>query len=147
MYRSLSTVDIPLHKCASVKIRLPINTARLILMMSWAITRSQHSNKSFYKCFKHHFFTELSWKPNACRSQIQISWTKPTGLNGFPFPGANPGGLQSRNLETLNANFAEKFSTREGSLPRTSKFTGLWRHESTCVTEIKERVLIKSSPV
>ena len=43
MYKSLSTASIPLHNSAPVKIRSPIFHARRLLMMSWALTRSQHN--------------------------------------------------------------------------------------------------------
>ena len=42
MYRSLSTASIPLHKCAPVKMRLPIVEARLVLIvMSYKLLTTQ----------------------------------------------------------------------------------------------------------
>ena len=43
MYRLLSTANIPLQKSAPLKIHSPTFKARPLLMMSWAITRSQQN--------------------------------------------------------------------------------------------------------
>ena len=55
MYRSLSTANILLHKCAPMKMRLPTFQARCLLMTSLAITRSQH--------YVVHFFAKLTTVP------------------------------------------------------------------------------------
>ena len=54
-YRLVSTADVPLQKCAPVKMRSPTFQARRLLTTSLAITRSQH--------YVVHFFAKLTTVP------------------------------------------------------------------------------------
>ena len=71
MYRLLSTPDIPLHKCAPVKIRSPTFQVRHLLVTSWAaVTRSQQLYYLAYSNIPHQFW-EID--PNTIFFNFQIA--------------------------------------------------------------------------